>query len=470
VHGSGSQQTTITRPASGAGGAAPAGLFLVWLFPRPSDAAQSLSLRAHDELVIGRDEGCGLRLHDADVSRRHARLHRDGDAIVLSDLGSRNGTFVNARRIVHAPLARGDVVRLGGSVAFVGDAPGEATELAPGLLAGPLLRAELEGARRAAPSDLPIILQGETGTGKEVVARAIHSWSGRQGPYLAVNCAALPEALAEGELFGYRKGAFTGADRASLGLFRSAHGGTLLLDEVCDLPLVLQAKLLRVLEQHEVQPLGEAAPVAVDVRVIVATQEPLRDVVSRKQFRQDLLARLDGVSVCLPPLRERPGDVPALFTRAFVQQSSGLAPALDPEFVERLCLYDWPFNVREVVLLARRLRVLCGERLTLAARDLPARMLGDASEVAAAAALTDDTVLAATRETAGDAGAARGEAAPPSEPLELPSLMAALRASRGNVAQAALVLGISRQRAYRLMHGHAVDLDELRESLQEEEP
>src|SRR5205814_580746 len=161
---------------------------------------------------------------------------------------------------------------------------------------------------------------------------------------LAVNCAALPEALAEAELFGYRRGAFTGADRSSLGLFRSAHGGTLLLDEVSDLPLVLQAKLLRVLEQREVRALGEATPVAIDTRVIVATQQPLREVVARHHFRQDLFARLDGISVRLPPLRQRRGDVPALFARALAQQSAGRTPALEADFIERLCLHDWPFN------------------------------------------------------------------------------------------------------------------------------
>jgi transcriptional regulator with PAS, ATPase and Fis domain len=367
------------------------------------------------------------------------RLHREGFETRLTDLGSRNGTLVNGRPTRTALLGFGDVLRLGGCVALVTDRPGPALEIAPGLLAGPLLRAELEGVMRAAQSDLPVILEGETGTGKEVVARAIHLASQRTGPFMAVNCAALSEALAEGELFGYRRGAFTGAERASPGLFRSAQGGTLLLDEVADLPLGIQAKLLRVLEQREVLPLGEAKPVAIDARIIVATQEPLRDVVQRHEFRADLLARLDGVSVRLPPLRERPGDVPALFARVFAAESSGRAPALEADFVERLCLHDWPFNVREVVLLARRLRVLRGDQLSLAARDLPPGMASAAEPVASA-------VVA--EESATDL---------------LPVLISALRASRGNVAQAAAVLGISRQRAYRLMQQQAVDLEELRQ-------
>jgi transcriptional regulator of acetoin/glycerol metabolism len=454
VHGS--QHTTLTRPASGSSDTALGSSYLLWLYPRPSfDAAQTLALPPGAELVLGRDERCDLPLGDADVSRRHACLRREADELVLCDLGSRNGTFVNARRITRTPLRLGDVIRVGGSVAIVSDAPGVPAEIAPGLLGGPRLAAALADVRRAASSDLPVIVEGETGTGKEVVARAIHGWSGRAGAYLAVNCAALPEALAEGELFGYRKGAFTGAERASTGLFRAAHGGTLLLDEVSELPLVLQAKLLRVLEQREVQPLGEAAPVPIDTRVIVATQTPLRELVARRQFREDLLARLDGVSVRLPPLRERAGDVPALFTRAFSLHKGGSAPALEAELVERLCAYDWPFNVREVVLLARRLAVLSGERLSLSARDLPSQMQPRelAAEPPPESARARPEPLSLTSAT--------GE-------VELPALLAALRVSRGNVAQAALVLGISRQRAYRLMQGHAVDLNELREQLEQE--
>jgi transcriptional regulator with PAS, ATPase and Fis domain len=395
--------------------------------------------------VVGRDESCTVRLPDPDVSRRHLRLHREGSDTLLTDLGSRNGTRVNGRPTRTTRLGPGDVVRLGGSVAWVTDRPGPAQEIASGLVAGPLLQAELEGVTRAAESDLPVILEGETGTGKEVVARAIHAWSKRSGPFAAVNCAALSETLAEGELFGYRRGAFTGAERASPGLFRAAQGGTLLLDEVADLPLAIQAKLLRVLEQREVQPLGESRPVAIDVRILVATQEPLLDVVARRQFRPDLLARLDGIRVHLPPLRQRTGDVPALFVRAFALESAGRAPALEADFVERLCMHDWPFNVREVVLLARRLRVLRGDQPSLGARDLPPGMAAEPELAPAGQTIATDGVRV---EDSTDL---------------LPALTSALRTSRGNVSQAAALLGISRQRAYRLMQEQAVDLEALRQ-------
>jgi transcriptional regulator with PAS, ATPase and Fis domain len=268
------------------------------------------------------------------------------------------------------------------------------------------------------------------------VARALHAWSKRSGPFVAVNCAALPESLAEAELFGYRRGAFTGAERASPGLIRSAQGGTLLLDEASDLPLAIQAKLLRVLEQREVQPLGETEPVAIDVRIIVASQEPLANAVKKRRFRQDLWARLDGVTVQLPPLRKRRGDVLALFSRAYSELDAGRTPPLEADFVEQLCLYDWPFNVREVVLLAKRLYAVSERNASLRTRDLPARM-----------------------KTALNLGATSPG---PVEPVDLPALVVALRASQGNVAQAAAVLGISRQRAYRLMQGQTVNLDALR--------
>ena len=181
--------------------------------------------------------------------------------------------------------------------------PAPFEEIGPGLWGGGALQAALAPLRQAAASDLPIVLEGETGCGKEVVTRTLHRWSGRSGPLVAVNCAALPEGLAEGELFGYRRGAFTGAERASVGYFRGADAGTLLLDEVSDLPLVLQAKLLRVLEERAVQPLGETRPVPIDVRVVVAGQQPLMEVMRAGRFRADLLARLDGLTVRLPPLR-----------------------------------------------------------------------------------------------------------------------------------------------------------------------
>ena len=314
--------TTVTHAAASAVKATAPGLAIVWRFPRSTVSSLRLDWDTQgplgSELIVGRDAGCTVQLDGHDVSRRHAALRKVGPeaGATITDLGSRNGVRVNGRPIATAPLAAQDVVRLGGWIGVVTAAPGEVEEIAPGLWGGAAMRAAVAPLRGVAASDLPIVLEGETGTGKEVVAGALHRWSGRSGPLVAVNCAALPEALAEGELFGYRRGAFTGADRASPGFFRAADGGTLLLDEISDLPLALQAKLLRVLEQREVQPLGEARPVPIDVRVVVAGQQSLTESVRAGRFRADLLARLDGLTIQLPPLRQRREDVLPPFSRS----------------------------------------------------------------------------------------------------------------------------------------------------------
>jgi transcriptional regulator with AAA-type ATPase domain len=448
---------TVTAAGAPARGADRDGLALAWVFPLPDRAAIPLDRGegAPAELTIGRDAACDVCLDGSDISRRHAALRwtETGAGAVLHDLGSRNGIRINGRAVAEGVLAAGDVVRVGGWIGVVTAHAhahtGAPAEIAPGLFGGAALAKAVAPLRLAAPSDLPVVLEGETGTGKEVVARAIHAWSGRHGPFVAVNCAALPEALAEGELFGYRKGAFTGADKASPGLFRGAHAGTLLLDEVSDLSLPLQAKLLRVLEQREVQPLGETRPVPIDVRIVVAGQLSLLDASRAGRFRPDLLARLEGMTVRLPPLRDRREDVAPLFSQLLRSLAGGgTVPAVDGELVERLCLYDWPFNVRELVQLVRRLLVLRAGATTLRAEDLPDRVGEQVAERPDAAA-----------------GPAANPARPRRRPAELPdvpALVAALRAAGGNVTRAAALLGITRQRAYRLMDSNAVDLDALR--------
>jgi transcriptional regulator of acetoin/glycerol metabolism len=425
-------------------------LAIRWLFPT-HDGPVTAPTRS-DRVVIGRGDDCGTVLLGAEISRQHAELALQGPVMVLRDLGSMNGTFVNGRLVGETPLDPGDVVRLGEWIGVAvalplaaADAPPPYATIAPGLMGGGELRAAVDPALRAATSDLAIIIEGETGTGKEVLARAVHARSGRTGGFLAVNCAALPEPLAEAELFGYRRGAFTGAERASNGYFRSAAGGTLLLDEITDLPLSLQAKVLRVLEQREVVPLGESQPVAIDVRVIVAGQESLERAVAEKRFRADLYARLEGLTVRLPPLRERIDEVPYLFARLLHEVSGGRPPAVEPALVERLCLYDWPFNVRELVTLVKRTMVLHGHEAALRLADLPPRFLAD-------------------KAADGPAGATpSGRGARRDDDAELARLLAALRHSDGNVSRAAAAIGVSRQRAYRLMQARPdIDLDGLR--------
>jgi transcriptional regulator with AAA-type ATPase domain len=436
-------QTTAGASQARGGGSGETELVVRWLFPATDGPTTALG---ETPVVVGRGADCGTCLPGAEISRYHAELYSNGPLTIVRDLDSRNGSFINGQRTREAPLGPGDVVRLGewlgvgmtiprgsaGSISF--------GAIAAGLYGGPKLRTAVEPALRVAESDLPIILEGETGTGKEVVARALHARSGRQGSYLALNCAALPDGLAEGELFGYRRGAFSGADRANPGHFRAAHGGTLLLDEICDLPAAIQAKLLRVLEQREVLSLGESHPIAIDTRVLAAAQTSLDQAVAEKSFRADLYARLDGLTLRLPPLRDRIEDVPYLFARLLHQGSGGRPPAVDPLLVEQLCLHDWPLNVRELATLVRRLLVLNGHEERLKVAHLPSRLRG------------------ALRVRSGEAMVA--DPAPPAPPassaidrddFDYARLVNALRRHAGNMSRAAADTGMSRQRAYRLI-------------------
>jgi len=228
--------------------------------------------------------------------------------------------------------------------------------------ASPGFRHLLAITRQVAATDAPVLIGGETGTGKELLAEAIHAWSGRAGESLvAVNCAALPESLLESELFGHVKGAFSGAATKRTGRFAAAHGGTLLLDEVGDLPLAAQAKLLRVLQSGTFEPVGSDATVKVDVRVIAATHVNLEEAVTKGRFREDLYYRLNLFPITLPPLRQRPEDI-ELIARTWLDdfaQTSGRGPwQLSDDVLERLVAYGWPGNVRELVNSLERSAIL----------------------------------------------------------------------------------------------------------------
>lgn len=434
----------------------PAVLALNWISP---EARSATPLKG--PVVIGRDEDCTASVQGDQVSRRHAEIRRVSSAWKLFDLESTNGSFVNGERVNEQTLNVGDLVRIGEWIAMVtlvdSGSEFESTfgELASGMFGAATLARALRPALRAAKSDLPLIIEGETGTGKERVARALHELSERKGDFIAVNCAALPESLAEAELFGYRKGAFTGADRSSPGCFRAASGGTLLLDEISDLPLAVQGKLLRVLEQREVLPLGETRPVGVDVRVVAASQQPLHEVVAEGLFRADLFARLEGMSIRLPPLRERLEDVPFLLRHFVRELGEGQSVTLEPKLVEQLCMYDWPFNVRELVQLVRRLLALHGEESVLKRAYLPERFQRTSWRGGRPAPRSAPSVEAPPRS--------RRPVLTLRDEADLTRLIDALRANGGNVARAATAVGITRQRAYRLMEAQdEIDLVALR--------
>jgi DNA-binding NtrC family response regulator len=412
--------------------------------PAPLDAFMIASQRTH----IGRepDAGVDLVLPDPAVSRVHAVLAAfPGEGTLwLQDRGSSNGVFVNGRRVEGAAVRAGDVIRIGDSVLILGrgfPAPvEEARDL--GILGRSPPVAELRAVvRKVAPSALPVLVVGPTGTGKELVARAVHEQSGRKGRVVAVNCAALPATLVESVLFGHRKGAYTGAIADQDGAFVQANGGTLFLDEVGDLALEAQPKLLRALENGEVTPVGAAHALAVDVRVVAATHVPLDAALEDGRFRRDLYARLAGVVGKTPALADRREDVPMLFD-AFL--GDGGARPMSADFVESLVAHGWPFNVRELRKLAERLMVLHA-----GAPHWERGMLDDDMIQATAAGPEEPPAESASHGTTPPAAR---DSPPPRE-----ELIALLEKCDGNVSRVADLVQRNRKQVYRWMKQHAVD-------------
>ena len=304
---------------------------------------------------VGTAEGSTLRLEDRAVSRIHCELEVHAEVVTLRDLGSTNGTFVGDLRIRDADLRVGAAVRCGGTT-FMIEAVNEPTFLAIsdheqfGELVGKSfeMRRVYAALERIAKTGSTLLVQGETGTGKDVVARSVHAASPRAaGPFVPVDCGAIPENLFESELFGHVRGAFTGALSNRVGAFEEAHGGTLFLDEIGEMPLAMQAKLLRAIETRRVRPVGAAKEVDVDVRIVCATNRTLAEMVNEGTFREDLYYRLAVVDVTLPPLRARREDIPALAQHLHAKMTGNGEP-LPASFVESLAARAWPGNVREL--------------------------------------------------------------------------------------------------------------------------
>jgi Nif-specific regulatory protein len=313
----------------------------------------------------------------------------------------------------------------------------------------PVLRRTLDQAGRAAPTRATVTILGETGTGKELVARAIHDASDRSaGPFVAVNCAAIPEALLEAELFGYTKGAFTGAVTARKGKFELAHGGTLLLDEIGDLALPLQAKILRVLERGEIQPLGSEESRQVDVRIVTATNRDLQERVAAGQFRQDLYWRVNVITLELPSLRERRDDLPVLirhFLDLAAEETGRGRLSLAPDAEAALIGYAYPGNLRELENILRRAAILAtGSRIGL--EDLPSSVSGSRGR-ADLAPTTNEELKAAKARAASVA----------SHAVERRFLIELLRASGGSVTAAARRVGMNRSWLHQLIQRHHLD-------------
>jgi transcriptional regulator with PAS, ATPase and Fis domain len=447
--------------ARGPGSGPVAGLVLLYAQSWPRLAAAFPFKQ--ERIVIGREPGVDLQLEVPAVSRRHAEIGWANGAYQVRDLGSRNGVIVNGRRVQGAALDDCDEIRIGDAIfKFVErDAelyrtyrldgtmtPGASRRaIEPSLLLGGLqmdrIIAELE---RVAPSPLSVVLRGASGTGKEVVASELHRLSRRPGRFGALNCAAIPALLLESELFGFKRGAFSGADRDKPGLIRAADGGTLFLDEIGDMPLDAQAKLLRVLQAKEVLPLGATAPERVDVRVVCATHRDLGRMQREGRFREDLFARLNEYDVLLPPLHERKEDVYVLI-RSFLARAGRPNYELSFPFMTGLLQHDFPYNVRELEACIKR-SVALSESSVLGPEVLPEAVKDAMTDYGKSHSVTPQVRVS--------------EAATQSVPNES-ELRKLLVDHQGNVAAVGRELGKARMQIHRWMKRYGIAVDDFRE-------
>jgi transcriptional regulator of acetoin/glycerol metabolism len=336
-------------------------LILLVQSDRPAAGSMRLVIQDRDRVVIGRGQPRRIVhshgetryfIDDDWISAHHAEIVRESEGWVVHDLGSRNGCLVNGQRVERAVLSGGEELTLGHTLFRF--TRGQGVEIPSTSMDvctyHPALSRALVRLHRLAPTSVPIMLWGETGTGKEVLARALHVASGRTGAFVALNCGALTPSLVEAELFGFRKGSFTGAVEDRAGIIRAAHGGTLLLDEVAELAPSAQASLLRVLQECEVVPIGGTRPVQIDVRVVTASHQRLDQRVEQGLFREDLLARLRGFDVAIPSLRERRDDfglICASVLRCIVRDRVDTV-RFSMNALQTLSTYAWPHNIREL--------------------------------------------------------------------------------------------------------------------------
>ena len=433
-------------------------LFVVLEGDRPLSGGARFALEGVDEIVIGRGQRRAASVEARDgvrrltltlesplLSRLHARLRRDRGGWILEDAGSRNGSYLNGQRVASGLLGADDVLEVGHTFLMVRWFPQRADESTADLdssaLEGelaafrtlvPPLAARFADLRRVARSSIAVLLCGETGTGKEVLARALHAASLRPGLFVAVNCSTLTDGLAESQLFGHVKGAFSGAVADSVGFVRAAEHGTLLLDEVGDLSSAAQGALLRVLQEREVIPVGRARAQAIDVRFLATTPRPLDSAGGQDPFRSDLFARLSGYVHTMTSLRERREDLGLL--AAVLLRKAGATDGeplrIPPEAGLALVRYGWPLNVRELEQVLVRSRLLSPDGV-MHVELRPASAGGAAPEAAPGPSAAEHELHARVTE--------------------------ALVAAQGNVSAAAQALGKGRVQLHRLMRRLKID-------------
>ena len=419
-----------------------------------------------ERTLIGRDPWCDLVLSDPRVSGQHCEIILGDDEIRIRDLESTNGTFCGDARVIEAYLDLNMILRVGDTELRLRGRDGRRVlERSPfdptGQLIGtaPAMQRVFDMMARVAPLNLAVVLLGETGTGKTAIARALHEMSPRADrPFVSINCGALPPDLVESTLFGHVRGAFTGAHRSATGIFEQADGGTVLLDEIGEMPLNLQPKLLQVLESKRIRPVGAQQEVDVDVRLIAATHRPLAEDVANGRFRQDLYYRIAGLELVLPPLRERLEDLP-LLAQAFLTrhaEAAGRGPS-NPPFLHgigdvaqrRLQDHPWPGNVRELDNVISRAVALANGPLLGPDDILLTSWIADNSITPAAstAASATSVILGPTVEPAGPDALDRSfkefKAAVLAE-HESAYFVRLLERAEGNLSRAARIAEISR--------------------------
>ncbi len=408
---------------------------------------------------IGSQAGCEVLLGDDTVSRRHAEIVRSRDGVVLRDLGSTNGTFVGplrVREVFLAPDTRFHVgrteLRFAPEDEVIEVQPSRESRFEDLVGRSEPMRALFGILERVARTELTVLVRGETGTGKELASRALHRRSRRQGgPFVVFDCGAVSASLAESHVFGHERGAFTGAVASRPGVFEQAAGGTLLLDEIGDLPLELQPKLLRALEQREVRRVGANHVTRVDVRVVAATHRDLGREVAAGRFREDLYYRLAVVELVLPPLRERIEDLPLLVEHVLghADGNPGVT-GVTPEVLALLAAYRWPGNVRELRnVLERALPFAGGPIVTLACLPGALRAASEAASVPvpAVAAPGAPPVASLPFKDAKDRMI---------EAFERQYLLDLVTLHHGNVSRAARAAGMDRKSVTRLLKKHAI--------------
>jgi two-component system, NtrC family, response regulator AtoC len=432
-----------------------AGVARAYLIVRGHDRCEVVEVPPQGEAVIGRGAGSTVLIEDARVSRRHARIHWDRSNLLVDDLGGRNGTVFNGEILegTTRDVRAGDCIRIAGREIVVAIVVPEAkradgskdiarrpepvslvTDTLEGVVVGDPGMSRVFGfARRVARTATTVLIHGETGVGKEVVAQQIHAWSTRAaGRFIRVNCAALPEPLVESELFGHERGAFTGAEKRKIGFAEAAHEGTLFLDEIGELPLPIQAKLLAMLENRSVVRVGSTTETPVDVRVISATHRDLSQEVLEGRFREDLYYRVGVVVIRVPPLRERPSEIALLanlFAKRFGRQVGWPEPVIAPDASAALAAHPWPGNIREL-RNALEHAMLLTEDGTIQRMHLPET-------------LTSRETGPVPSRGSGPASARPGGVRAALAAVERASIEEALRVEGGNRTRAAQQLGIS---------------------------